>query len=198
MLRQRVLSSVILIPLLLLVIWFGSPWFSILVALAALLGLLEFYSMVDQARVQSLTIFGTLWTLFLITNAHLATSFSQSTTMLIALGIIGSGAIVVLISVLFSKESKGVTLCAWSWGLTGVLYMGLLLSYWVLLRNIDDSVSAVGRDWVLLALFSTFAVDTTAYFVGRRFGRHKMAPTISPAKTWEGAIGGFIGAIVAA
>ena len=54
-----------------------------------------------------------------------------------------------------------------------------------------------GRDWVLLALFATFAVDTTAYFVGRAWGRHKMAPTISPGKTWEGAVGGLVGAIVA-
>jgi len=54
-----------------------------------------------------------------------------------------------------------------------------------------------GRDWVLLALFATFAVDTTAYFIGRAWGRHKMAPTISPGKTWEGAVGGLVGAIVA-
>jgi len=54
-----------------------------------------------------------------------------------------------------------------------------------------------GRDWVLLALFSTFAVDTTAYFTGRAFGRHKLAPAISPAKTWEGAVGGLVGAIAA-
>ena len=54
-----------------------------------------------------------------------------------------------------------------------------------------------GRDWVLLALFATFAVDTTAYFIGRAWGRHKMAPTISPGKTWEGAVGGLAGAIVA-
>ena len=79
----------------------------------------------------------------------------------------------------------------WTSSLTGIFYLGWLLSYWVLIMGF------YGRDWVLLALFATFAVDTTAYFIGRAWGRHKMAPTISPGKTWEGAVGGLVGAIVA-
>jgi phosphatidate cytidylyltransferase len=54
-----------------------------------------------------------------------------------------------------------------------------------------------GRDWVYLALFGTFAVDTTAYFVGRAIGRHRMAPAISPKKTWEGFAGGYAGGVAA-
>lgn len=68
-----------------------------------------------------------------------------------------------------------------------LLYIGVLLSALVLLRNETD-----GRDWVLLAILATFAVDTGAYAVGRTIGRHKMAPRISPAKTWEGAAGGYL------
>jgi len=82
-------------------------------------------------------------------------------------------------------------LITWTSSLTGIFYLGWLLSYWVLIMGF------YGRDWVLLALFATFAVDTTAYFIGRAWGRHKMAPTISPGKTWEGAVGGLVGAIVA-
>ncbi|GAF86347.1 unnamed protein product, partial [marine sediment metagenome] len=59
------------------------------------------------------------------------------------------------------------------------------------LRGLDD-----GRNWVFFALFVTFASDTTAFFIGRALGRHKLAPGISPGKTWEGAIGGILGAIV--
>src|SRR3989304_2811484 len=50
-----------------------------------------------------------------------------------------------------------------------------------------------GRDWLLLALFATFATDTCAYFVGRAIGRTKIAPAISPGKTLEGSLGGFAG-----
>ncbi len=68
------------------------------------------------------------------------------------------------------------------------------------LLGLDNGLSMAGIGMAglgILALFSTFAVDTTAYFVGRAWGRHKMAPTVSPGKTWEGAMGGLVGAIVA-
>ncbi|HML99448.1 MAG TPA: phosphatidate cytidylyltransferase [Tepidiformaceae bacterium] len=68
-----------------------------------------------------------------------------------------------------------------------VLYLGILLSTLVLVRDLDD-----GREWFFLGLLSTFAVDTGAYAVGRAIGRHKMAPRISPKKTWEGAAGGVV------
>lgn len=67
------------------------------------------------------------------------------------------------------------------------LYLGGLLCTMVLLRTEDD-----GREWVFLAVLATFAVDTGAYTVGRLIGRHKMAPRISPKKTWEGAVGGYV------
>lgn len=67
-----------------------------------------------------------------------------------------------------------------------LLYIGMLLSTLVLLRSEAD-----GRDWVLLGILATFAADTGAYAVGRAIGRHKLAPRISPAKTWEGAVGGY-------
>ena len=52
-----------------------------------------------------------------------------------------------------------------------------------------------GLEWLLFALLTTFATDTGAFFVGRAIGRHRMAPTISPGKTWEGAVGGFVSAL---
>lgn len=67
------------------------------------------------------------------------------------------------------------------------LYLGLLLSALVLVRDAEN-----GREWFFLGLLATFAVDTGAYTVGRAIGRHKMAPRISPKKTWEGAVGGYV------
>ena len=53
-----------------------------------------------------------------------------------------------------------------------------------------------GRNLVFLALFTTFASDTTAFFAGRALGKHHLALSISPSKTWEGAIAGGLGAII--
>lgn len=76
--------------------------------------------------------------------------------------------------------------------LAAIAYVALLGSTIILLRELDN-----GRDWVYLALFSTFAVDTAAYFTGRAIGRHTMAPAISPKKTWEGFAGGYAGGFAA-
>jgi len=81
----------------------------------------------------------------------------------------------------------------WLWTAGCIAYTGLLGSTLVLLRDVPN-----GRDWVYLALFSTFAVDTSAYFTGRAVGRHKLAPRISPKKTVEGFAGGYAGGIAAA
>jgi len=192
MLRQRVLSAALFLPVLFASIWFGDPWFSIVVAVVAVLGVLEFYAMVSQRGWRPLTFFGTLWTLFFIFNAYYAQSYtSESTYLLVTLALVTSAVALSLLWVLFRRSSGEGMMTGWASSLAGMFYMGWLLSYWVLIMN------SYGRDWVLLALFSTFAVDTTAYFVGRAFGRHKMAPTISPGKTWEGAVGGLVGALAA-
>jgi len=67
----------------------------------------------------------------------------------------------------------------------GVFYVGGLLSALPLLH------ARMGAAWVALAIAVTFGNDTGAYFVGRAFGRHKLAPAISPGKTVEGAVGGL-------
>lgn len=75
----------------------------------------------------------------------------------------------------------------------GTLYPGLLLSALVRLRQLDN-----GAWWIILTLTVSWLNDTCAYFAGRFFGKHKLYPRISPAKTWEGAIGGSLGSIVGA
>ena len=73
-----------------------------------------------------------------------------------------------------------------------IVYVGLLMSTIVLTRDAAD-----GRSWVFLGFLSTFAVDTGAYTTGKLIGRHKMAPSISPGKTWEGAAGGYVWGVAA-
>jgi len=76
---------------------------------------------------------------------------------------------------------------------SGVFYVGWMLSYWVNLRILED-----GKGWVYLAILTTFANDTGAFFVGRAWGKHKLASAISPGKTWEGALGGLLSATMGA
>jgi phosphatidate cytidylyltransferase len=80
-----------------------------------------------------------------------------------------------------------------AWWLGSVVYVGVLGAHWVLLRGEAD-----GRSWLLLLLAVTFATDTGAYAVGRLVGSHRMAPRISPGKTWDGAAGGYVAGAAAA
>jgi phosphatidate cytidylyltransferase len=76
-------------------------------------------------------------------------------------------------------------------------YVGILGSFVVQLRWAGTD-AADGAMAFFLAVFVAKGCDSGAYFVGRRFGRHKMAPAISPTKTWEGALGGLFAALALA
>jgi CDP-diglyceride synthetase len=83
--------------------------------------------------------------------------------------------------------------------LGGALYTGALLGYAPLLASVEESgTRGGGQTWLLMVLLGTAACDSGAYFVGSIFGRHKMIPHISPGKTWEGLVGGVLGAVLAA
>lgn len=188
MLRKRVASALVGLALLALVLWLGGPWgWAVFVAIIAVLGLLEFYDMARHARAEPLAILGCLWTAVLIL-AQPATSHSAKWTA----GSIGLGVVATLICLL-ARRRKQLSLPSFAWTLAGVFYVGWLSRYLVALRGFGD-----GREWVALALLTTFSVDTAAYFAGRAFGRHKLAPAVSPGKTKEGAVAGLAGAVLAA
>ncbi len=77
--------------------------------------------------------------------------------------------------------------------LLGAVYVGGLFAFLPLIRRLDDGVG-----WLFVLLAASWLGDTGAYFAGRTLGRRKLAPRLSPKKTWEGAIGGFVTAMAGA
>lgn len=75
----------------------------------------------------------------------------------------------------------------WAVTLGGLLYLGWIGAYLIDLRNQPN-----GGWWLLLALLPVFAADSAAYFVGIRFGKHRLCPRLSPKKTWEGYLSGLL------
>ena len=161
-----------------------------------ILAALEFYRMVAISKVPPLTYFGLIWTAFFILSRNsellsiLESHFNPDLLNLLTPLLLASAVVLSLIGLLVRRQKEGA-FTSWAWTIAGILYVGWLLSYLVALRGLD-----VGRNWVFFVLFVTWVSDTTAFFIGRRFGRHKLAPSISPGKTWEGAIGGICGAIL--
>jgi phosphatidate cytidylyltransferase len=184
MLRQRILTAIIGLPLLVAIIWFGEPWFTLLIAAMAILGSFEFYRMSRHSKIQPLTYFGIVWVLLIVLSPHCP--YTPTAPFLI------TSAIVISLIWLLFRPPKEQAFNNWAWTMAGILYVGWLLSYWVSLRSLE-----IGRAWVFWAMFTTFASDTCAFFIGRAWGKHNLAPSISPGKTWEGVIGGLLGSIIA-
>jgi len=183
MLKKRVIAGLCGILLITAIVWFGDPWFTILVATWGLLAVFEFYKIVAASKVPPLTYFVLILTLLFILSTHF--DYDTLTPLLLT-----SAVILPLIWLLVRPQKEGA-FAGWAWTTAGILYVGWLLSYLVALRGLD-----AGRDWVFFALFTTFASDTTSFFTGRAWGRHRPAQNVSPGKTWEGAIAGVFGAIV--
>ena len=180
-LLARLLSAAVALPLLLLAVWAGVPWVAAVAALAALLGFRELAALAASAGRSLLAIPGALWAAAVAASA----AAGEGPVVLIALG---SGAAASLLIALVRRGFRS-GLSQWLATAAGVAYLGLPLAAVVLLREGDH-----GLDWVLVALLGTFAADTGAYAVGRPLGRRPMAPSISPTKTWEGAVGGLLAA----
>jgi len=183
MLKRRVITALWGLPLLVVLVWFDSPlpWFTIFIAIWGLLAAYEFYRLVGVSGIRSLTVFGLLFTFLIIISPHCPSSFAAP--LLVTLAVV-----LPLIWLVLRQRVEGA-FTGWAWMITGFLYVGWLLSFLVDLRL------EAGRNWVFFALFTTFGSDTVAYFLGRALGRHRLAARISPHKSWEGAIGGLLGAV---
>lgn len=191
MLKQRVVVAAIGLLVIIPVVWFGEPWFSLFIAAAAVTGTFEFYRLViNCAKGYPLIYFGLFWALALVLSPHYQ-GFSLSNVDAFPLAI--TLPLVISLIWLLYRSPREEAFHSWSWTVAGVLYIGWMLSYWLNLRFLDDR-----GIWVYLAMLTTFANDTGAFFVGRALGKHPLAPAISPNKTWEGALGGLLSAIAAA
>ncbi len=103
-----------------------------------------------------------------------------------------AAAVAIALFLLGYAAGREALLGGWALSLAAGLYPGVLLAGGIMLRERPD-----GFGWVLVVLIATWACDTAAFFVGRRWGRRKLAPAISPSKTVEGLVGGLVAAIVA-
>lgn len=185
MLAQRVASAIVGVPLILLLIWAGGPWYTGAASLIVLVAALEFQTP-HRGR----------WAPLSLLAAGLAAALPAAASVGIdwLLWFLVGGALIPLIWVALRGEPV-TALDDWAWTVGGLLYVGLLGSHMVLLRELDPD----NPDWVYLTVLSTFAADTTAYFAGRALGRRQLTPAISPGKTVEGTLGGLaagFGAVV--
>ncbi len=179
MLRARSLSAIALLVPVAVLLWLGDiPWLAGIVIVAGL-GVSELVTALRRDS-QPLTIVGGFLAIALPCAAYLDASLAALLPVIV-LAIMASLVLAML------RPIHDSALASWALSLAAMLYITLLLSFFVALRQRDQGLS-----WILLAFFCTWACDSAAYLVGGAIGKHAFAPLISPKKTWEGTVGGVV------
>lgn len=186
-LQLRLATASVGLPLVLGVTWIGGWAFALVVAGIGLLAAAEFVHgwLLPSMPIRNVIPQGPTFVIApaVVAGAHVDHRFF----------IVGAGFAAIFAAIGYAPTNalgprKPYRVFCWC-----VLYLGFLLSTFVLVRDVEQ-----GREWFFLGLLATFAVDTGAYATGKAIGRHKMAPKISPGKTWEGAVGGYVAGFAAA
>ncbi len=177
---QRELTAAVLIPLVLAVVIKAPAWaFTLLAGTVGGLALLEFYAMLKTSGLVVPREVGTLLFVALVLTAH----FRMLPEMLSA-----TGAALFLLPtlVLFSSPPEQILLSSSASSVFATLYVAAGAAAFVGLRS---------HGWkpVIVLLAVVWAGDSAAYYVGRRWGKRKLAPVVSPKKTWEGFWGQMAG-----
>lgn len=187
MLQTRILTAALLVPVVLVCICVGTVPFLLLTAVTLTLAEIEFCRLVARDGFNPAPTFGVglVW-LFLL-DAQAQTQFQALTLNLLEPGFV----VIVLSSLVWHikrHQRDSSPIADWALTLTGGIYLGVGGLCLIRLRGMEPD----GLWWTLTAIPAVMFADTSAYFYGKARGKHGLAPTLSPDKTWEGYWAGVI------
>jgi phosphatidate cytidylyltransferase len=206
---KRILVAVIGIPLTVFLIFAGGIPFTVAVAIISSMALIELFKFFRKKGLHPFTktaIFANL--LFIVsTYLYIDNIIADERGKLLFPAILIFIIILFMLTGLWSKK-QNTTLNVMA-SLGGMFYISVTFIFLILLRQYSDIyIIAQGElsiahnliagkepEFLLSLLIAIWVCDTAAYFVGKSVGKHKLFPSVSPKKTWEGAIGGFFGAV---
>ena len=168
-----------LIPIVGVAVYLGGAWLAMMMGLATLWSGWEYFTLLHRGGYQPAKALGLLFIALLLSGVYWQG--------LAVIRPVVTGVLILSLSwQLFQKDSPA-PMVDWALTVSGGLYLGWMAGHFLLLR-----AAPFGFRWIVVALLSTWISDSGAYFIGRSFGRHKLWPRISPKKTWEGAVGGWV------
>ena len=178
-------------------VWFGPPWLTVLGLVGGAVAIVEAYRLTSEGMGRLPVALGLLATVVLLLAAE---SASGTADYLAASGIaLAFWALAAMLWFIAAYQGER-PIVGFLLLVGGPIYAGFLLGHGLAIYDHGvgiEGLESAGRNWLLFALAGTSASDTGAYAVGRLFGRHRMTPTLSPNKTWEGAAGGLVASVAA-
>jgi phosphatidate cytidylyltransferase len=192
---QRILTALIALPIIIASIWFEQLRlvFVLIAAAAMMAGLYEFWILTARRDLKAMRELGTFFAVAILILFYFRAPSDAPVLLLITL-------VVFIIAVLVASMLRGVPFERMTGTagatVTGVLYVVFLGGHVIALRTAFQPTLA--RHLLFFFLLVLMGSDTAAYYTGRALGRHKLAPKVSPGKTWEGAAGGMCASLAAA
>lgn len=193
-LTLRLITAAFLIPPFIFVIFQGGPWVLGTVLVLTMFGVSEFYDMIEAKGAEPLRTLGMTAAAALPVIAYIGSEYLA--TLVLSAVLLG-----VMVAQL-GKARIAESLASISGTFFGVFYVGWLLSHAVVLRSFAAQVAQrfgpdaaagihpdAGAFYLLFTISLVIGGDIGAYFVGGAYGKHKLAPSVSPNKTVEGALG---------
>ena len=208
--KRRVIAGLIALVPVLLALWYGGIWWVLLLTFFTSLGAYEYYVLIERSGYKPARWYGFAWALALMFSFW---SFVPIEPELV----LTFGFIIIFIRILLSQQGspphedsspvspgasdphQSETEAAqgqdhkpfrnWALTVVGASYLGVMMGQALALRLLPN-----GLYWMLLGLGITMINDSAAYFVGVTLGRNRILPALSPKKSWEGTVGGWIAA----
>jgi len=187
----RIVSALILIPLVIYLIYAGGLSFTAFILIVNLIGLREFYDLCAAKKIETFRYPAYLVSTLYFFNVHFnfvndpSHKFEFSPLLIL-------GFVFIILWLQRSQKVAGSIITAAA-SIFGFLYVSVFLSFAVYIRQLVN-----GDKLLFTVILMIWAADTFAYFGGRAFGKHKLSPEISPKKSTEGVYSGIIGTFAAA
>ncbi|MEI7812498.1 MAG: phosphatidate cytidylyltransferase [Ignavibacteria bacterium] len=181
---KRIIVSIVTIPLILLSSYYGGIFFLSLVCMLGAAGYYEFSRMAHHKKAFASDIVGIAAVSALIVNAY----FHFSSLNVAVYGIV----LLLLLTELFRNNDSAVLNLGAS--LLGILYPGMFSAAVIEIRQYFVGDYHQGGLLIIAIMITIWACDSAAFFIGSAIGRHKLFVRVSPKKSWEGAVAGFISA----
>ncbi len=185
----RSITILLGVPVILACVYYGGWPFLIMVLALALIAVNEFYNLMMKKGYFPAYYVGNIITASFIIFAYYALkrNWEPAHSAILTLA-----AAIAMIAGVFLKREKD-TIVDVAVTILGMVYVGWFLSYLFFIRSLTEH-----GGYLFFLLFAVWAMDIAAYLAGRVFGHTKLMPSISPKKTWEGAIAGFVVCLIAA
>jgi phosphatidate cytidylyltransferase len=189
-LRTRVLSAVVLIPLVAGLTYAGGWLLAAALFVVSVRAAYEVFQLMRKAGYRPSLAASAAVMAALLVSARLPDLYLT--------GLVLSVSVMVTLIWQLLCPPEGHPTQSWALTLSIALWIGWLIGHFVLLRDLSAPFGwGIGTRWLAVMFLVTWINDSAAYFVGKAIGRHPCAPYLSPKKTWEGTVGGWFGGVAA-